>query len=155
MILSQSTEYALRIAAFLALNMERGPFRAREVASEAHIPVHYSSKILRKLVTAKILRSTKGHGGGFEIAQAPSKIRFIDVFEAMEGEIEPKRCVCGRDACSNKSPCILHFRWKELNEVFQDWARKTTLADVMKDVHSRGSFSFFRDVLRLDGEDCS
>ncbi len=133
MLLSQSTEYALRIAAYLVLNMRRGPFRAREVAKEARIPVHYSSKILRKLVTAKILKGTRGHGGGFEIAQSPSTIRFIDIFEAMEGEIAPKRCVFGLSICSNKAPCMLHHRWKELNENFQDWARNTTLADVLRD----------------------
>ena len=133
MILSQSTEYALRIAAFLALHMRRGPFRAREVAKEARIPVPYSSKILRKLVTAKILRGTRGHGGGFEIAGHPSGIRFIDIFEAMEGEIAEKRCVFGLSTCSSKSPCVLHHRWRELNETFQGWARKTTLADVLRD----------------------
>ena len=152
MILSQSTEYTLRIVAFLALNSEPAPFQAREVTKEAHIPMHYSAKILRKLSKVGILRATKGHSTGYEIAQSPSKIRFIDIIEAIEDEIGG--CVFEWETSSNQDPSMLRDLWEELNETFIGWARKTTLADVMKDVNAKGSRSFYREILKLDGEEC-
>lgn len=135
MLLSQSAEYALRVMAFLAIQANKHPLRAKDISARANIPVSYSSKILRSMVKAKLLIAEKGHGGGFVIARPPNRIKFIDIFEAIEGQIEPRRCVFGLGTCSAANPCPLHPRWSELNEAFQKWARKTTLADIDADVH--------------------
>ena len=134
MLLSQSAEYALRVMAFLAIQSDKKPLRAKDISEQANIPFSYSSKILRCMVEAKLLKAEKGHGGGFVIARAPERIKFIEIFEAIEGQIEPRRCVFGLGTCSASNPCPLHPRWSELNEAFQKWARKTTLANVEQDV---------------------
>ncbi|MCO6432058.1 MAG: Rrf2 family transcriptional regulator [Deltaproteobacteria bacterium] len=134
MLLSQGSEYALRIAAYLALCGKAGRFSSREVAEATHVPPHYSSKILRKLVSAGILSAVRGKGGGFIVARAPSQIRFRDILDAVGAELSPRHCVFGLAECGSKNPCLLHYRWKAFNEIFQKWANDTTLADVMHDV---------------------
>lgn len=134
-ILSKTAEYALRIAAFLALHADtQEPFRGKEVAEAANIPQHYAAKVLRKLVSAGVLEATRGHGGGFILARPTSKTRFLDILEAIEGPTTAKECVFGLNACNDKKPCPLHFRWKELSQSFHQWASDTTLADIEKDV---------------------
>lgn len=133
MILSQSSQYALRIAAFLSLGDSKAAFSSSEVAKSTHIPPDYSSKILRKLVKVGVLASTKGKRGGFKLAKSPSKIRFIEVFEAIEQSTLPDGCVFGLKRCGDKNPCILHSRWKVLKESFRSWASNSTLADVVHD----------------------
>lgn len=141
MVLSRSVEYAMRIMAFLALysSGEPGrPLRAKDIAPQIDIPAFYISKILRRMVEAGLLKGSRGHGGGFTLARSARRIRFIDIFEAIEGPIAARRCVFGWSLCSNTTPCVLHHRWSELNDAFQHWARKTTLADVQEDVTSNG-----------------
>lgn len=153
MILSRSAEYALRIMAFLALAAQESnlkSLRAKDLAEKLDVPVFYISKVLRRMVEAGLLRGVKGHGGGFTLAQPARKIRFIDIFEAIEGSIEARRCVFGWSLCSSASPCVLHHRWSELNDAFQKWARKTTLSDVQKDVAERGPQSIFSEISFLD-----
>ena len=144
MILSQSTEYALRIASFLALHDQSRRFNSREVSKATHIPAPYSSKILRKLVSSGLLQAVRGKAGGFALGKAPSAIRFCDIFEALDLESNPKHCVFGLRTCGTRSPCLLHYRWKEFNELFHRWARENTLAGVMSDVDSHPLLAKYR-----------
>ncbi|MBX7144836.1 MAG: Rrf2 family transcriptional regulator [Oligoflexia bacterium] len=141
MVLSRSVEYAMRIMAFLALYSSGEsvrPMRAKDIAPQIDIPSFYISKILRRMVEAGLLKGSRGHGGGFTLARPAKRIRFIDIFEAIEGPIATRRCVFGLSLCSNSAPCVLHHRWSELNDAFQQWARKTSLADVQADVAANG-----------------
>jgi Rrf2 family iron-sulfur cluster assembly transcriptional regulator len=119
--------------AYLALYGEGKILRAKDLAPEINIPVFYLSKILRRMVAAELLTGSKGHHGGFKLSKSPSKIRFIDILEAVEGKDHVPLCVFGWDKCSDKVPCILHHRWKEAKSSFIGWAADTTLADLKKD----------------------
>jgi Rrf2 family protein len=120
--------------AYFALYGAKEPLRAKDIAKEVSIPVFYLSKILRRMVEAGLLSATKGHGGGFLIAKPPSKISFADILEAIEGDISEPVCVFGWDACSDKSPCILHEHWKQMRHSFHAWANRTTLSDVKEGI---------------------
>jgi Rrf2 family transcriptional regulator, iron-sulfur cluster assembly transcription factor len=145
-MLSRSAEYALRIMAYMALRTDCTPMRAKDLAEQVNIPIFYLSKILRRMVTADLLKATKGHGGGFLTTKPPEKIRFVDVFSAIEGEVVSASCVFGWDKCSDKTPCVLHHRWKEARRSFETWAKNTTLADVKGDILSASKSFCFNDV---------
>lgn len=132
--------------AYLALGHNQRPLRAKDLAKEVNIPVHYSSKILGQMVAANLLKGAKGHGGGFSLKKRPQSVKFIDIFEAIEGPIDRRHCVFGLKVCSSDSPCPLHHRWSSLNDAFQKWARETTLADVQTDVNKLGPLSFFAAI---------
>ncbi len=133
MILPQTSQYALRIMANIALTRGARPIRAKEIASEIGCPAHYVSKVLRKLVTAGLLRAEKGHGGGFLLARSAERIFFCEVLEAVQGASEQKQCIFGWRRCDPKNPCILHHRWSAVSGVFLEWARNTSLGDIQQD----------------------
>lgn len=143
MIFSRTTEYAFRVMAYIASRDSSLPLRAKDLATEVNVPVSYTSKILSRMSSAGLLQGAKGHGGGFVLSRPINRIRFLDIFEAIEGKLEARRCVFGLKRCSNVSPCILHFRWSQLNEAFQKWARETSLADVKADADKLGPLKAF------------
>jgi len=128
--LSQTAEYALRAAAWMAIHSPTEPVRARDLSDGSGIPPHYLSKILRRLVLAGLLDSQKGHGGGFILARPPSEIRFQDVLAAVDAYPAPDRCAFGWGACNPGDPCPLHESWSQLSGSFRDWAASTSLANV-------------------------
>ncbi len=150
MILSRSAEYALRVMAYLALRKDSAPLRAKDLAKEINLPASYAPKILQRMVEADLLIATKGHGGGFLLPKRASKIKFIDIFEAIEDQIAPNHCVFGLNKCSSSDPCPLHHRWSALNDSFQRWARETTLAHVQADVKRLGPLSFYSTIKSLN-----
>lgn len=106
------------------------PLRAKDLSEEIGVPVHYLSKILRRLVIAGLLTSTKGHGGGFTLAKPPAQIRFKEILHAVNHGVVSNLCVFGWGKCDKRNPCPLHAAWNELNYSFENWAQTTTLADV-------------------------
>lgn len=138
MILSQTSEYAIRAMATIALAEQETPIRSKDLSSETGIPSHYLSKIMRKLVEAGLLSAERGHRGGFLLAKSPQRIRIVDIIEAVEASVPVKHCIFGWRACNANDPCILHHRWSAVNEAFQCWARDTSLFDVRKDASALG-----------------
>ena len=134
MFLARSVEYALRVMAYVALHADDHRLSSKDIGKEINVPQAYLSKILRRMVAGGLLESNKGHGGGFVLARPPSKIKLVDVFEAMEQDTSPKRCVFGLSVCSSANPCVLHHRWDALNSQFQNWSRNTSLEDIRQDV---------------------
>lgn len=134
MRLTQTAEYALRVMAQMATLRDNRPVRAQDLSQMTGIPLHYLSKILRRLVSAGLLNSQKGHGGGFVFARPVSRIYFSDILNAVNYEIEPSQCVFGWGECNRNNPCPLHFFWSDLKDYFSQWAEQHTLAEVRQKI---------------------
>lgn len=106
------------------------PMRAADLSRATQVPVHYLSKVLRRLVHARLLVSQKGHGGGFVLARPARKIRFADVLAAVDEAPRGGHCAFGWGECDERHPCPLHPAWSKLNDALTSWADRTTLADV-------------------------
>ena len=130
MILPQTAEYALRAMACLAALPPGEGLRNRDLAAAAHIPSAYLSKILRRLVRDGLLRSHKGHHGGFQLARPAAEITFADVLAAAEVDLHGERCAFGWEKCNSEAPCPLHPSYSELKRELSTWALRTSLADV-------------------------
>lgn len=133
MFISETSKYALRAVVCIAISDQQKPIRAKELSLEINIPQHYLSKVLRKLVEAKVLKASKGHNGGFVLARSEKQIKLIQVIEAIEEKIPERQCLFGWRRCDDKEPCVLHNRWRDVNNTFQNWLRSTSLEDVRSD----------------------
>lgn len=134
MQLSQTAEYALRTMACLARNEGRGPLRAKDIAPVTGIPLPFLSKILRRLTTAGLLTSARGHGGGFALARPAEEIIFAEVLRAVDCEPVANHCVFGWAECDESDPCPLHSQWVDLKRAIDSWAQNRTLADIQRDL---------------------
>ncbi len=130
MHLTRTAEYSLRAMAHLALMNRGATIRAQELSQATAIPVAYLSKVMRRMVVAGLVTSQKGHGGGFALARPAKKVRFSDVLAAAGVDSKDTDCAFGFDKCSARSPCPLHFAWKDLGDRFHSWAHETSLGDV-------------------------
>lgn len=128
MVLSQTAQYALRGMSVLTALGPGATARTRDIAAPARVPVDYLSKILRKLVEAKLLVSVKGHHGGFRLARAPAEITIAEVLDAVDEGIGFRECAFGFSTCDAKNPCPLHPMYSELSEAVKLWATRSTLA---------------------------
>ena len=67
---SKSCEYAIRATIFIASKCcENRKVGLKEIADAIDSPTAFTAKILQKLSKNKIINSTKGVNGGFEIFQ--------------------------------------------------------------------------------------
>jgi Rrf2 family protein len=79
--ISQTAEYALR--AVVCMARSQTPLTSRRLAELAGAPVSYLQKVLKLLVHARLARSQRGKGGGFQLARQPEKISVLEVINAV------------------------------------------------------------------------
>ncbi len=130
MQLPQTVEYALRAMAYIANLPPDVAVRAQDLAAATNVPPHYLSKLMRRLVVAGLLKSQKGHHGGFVLAMPPRYIRALDIMMAADFHPNPTHCAFGWGNCRPAEPCPLHPVWSSLNETICTWAAMTTLVDM-------------------------
>jgi Rrf2 family protein len=130
MLLNQTAVYGLRAMAVLAALPPMEPIRALELSERTDVPHQYLAKVMRRLVVAGLVRSQRGHGGGFMLARPARAIRIGDVLRATDSELEGGRCAFGFGACDPADPCALHPVWSRFNDNVLKWAEGSTLADL-------------------------
>lgn len=118
---------------FIAMKPTHELVSGADIAEATGIPPHYISKVLRRLVVAGLLLSTRGRTGGFRLALPPECIRFLDILLATDFKPDTNHCAFGWPRCDPDHPCPLHPAYSELKRLFLKWAASVTLADVLED----------------------
>jgi len=113
---SKKCEYGLQAVLFMAAHETNCVCPAEEISKKLNIPKEFISKILQSLTENGIVESKKGKSGGFKLAKHPSKIKLIDIVEAIDGLASFNGCVLGFPKCSPDKPCPVHHQWGELRE---------------------------------------
>jgi len=96
-------------------------------ASEAHL-----AKVMQRLVRAGIVHSTRGPKGGFALARSATEITLLEVYEAVEGAVEPAGCVFGTPVCGRKT-CVFRGVTEELDARLRSYLASATLADLAQE----------------------
>jgi Rrf2 family protein len=130
-MLSKTAEYALRAVIAIAEVEEERPVLAREIATKGHIPNKYLSKVLRDLVHAGVLSSTRGIGGGFRLRRRASKLKLIEIVKPFDDIPARSRCPLGHPKCSDDNPCAMHDQWRPVKESFRALLDDTTVAQIV------------------------
>ena len=117
MYITLESDYAVRIVACLATEDKR--LDAKTISEKTCVTLRFSLKILRKLVSACIVKPFKGTLGGYELAQKPEEITLKTVIEAVEGTYMLNRCldndyICTRVASGN---CAYQKAFRDISEV--------------------------------------
>lgn len=127
-MLQKTAEYALRAAVWLAREPER-PLSADQLAKATQVPRRYLHKVLQDLISAGLVRSQPGPGGGYALDQHPDQIAILDIINAVEPIGRIRKCPLGLP--SHTSLCPLH---RELDQAFaavEAAFAKVTLAQIL------------------------
>jgi Rrf2 family protein len=88
MRLTRASSYALHAVVFMAAQKQHTkPVASHDIAKARGIPERFLLKVLRPLVSARVLHSIKGPNGGYRLARSPNEISMLEVIEAVDGPI--------------------------------------------------------------------
>src|SRR4051812_17955349 len=105
---SKKTDYALMALAFLAERPTRQA-SAREIAQSADLPLNLLSNILKTLQHARIVRSTRGAKGGYQINGDLNSIslwQMMDILESADREEAHDCCDTVSRYKLNREPAV-------------------------------------------------
>jgi Rrf2 family protein len=131
--ISEAAALGLHAAGHLAVRrgqvMSARALAAACGASEAHM-----IKVCQRLSRCGLLTARRGVGGGFRLAKSASRIRLVDVYEAIEGTIRLRPCLFRNHDCGSHAghECAFGQAVRELEGDFLDYLKSTTLAEIAK-----------------------
>jgi len=129
MILTKTTEYAVRVLVYMAKEGNQ-LLSAKHLHQKLDIPYKYLTRLMTFLAKSGYLISIKGRDGGFKITKDLKEISLANIVQSMEGMESFKACILGFHKCSSENPCAMHFIWIENKERFLNSLEKTTLNDL-------------------------
>ena len=129
--LSKLTDYATVILSFMARDNRR-VCAAMEIATVTRIALPTVSKILKALVNANVLSSTRGAKGGYILASAPENITVATIISALEGPIAVTECSISQQGCEQAAGCNISGHWNVINRAIYNALESVTLADMIK-----------------------
>lgn len=130
MKLSTRGRYGTRVLLDLALCEEKEPVTLKEIARRQQISLLYLEHIIAPLISAGMIRSTRGARGGVRLAKPPQEIKLSEVVELLEGSIAPVDCINDPEACSRSELCATRDVWIELKKAMDGVLESKTLQDL-------------------------
>ncbi len=85
LVLSSKIRYGTAALLELANNYGGKLLQSKVIAERRDIPSNYLEQLLNQLTKAGIVRALRGNKGGYELAEDPAKISFLQVVKLLEG----------------------------------------------------------------------
>jgi Rrf2 family iron-sulfur cluster assembly transcriptional regulator len=114
----------------LALRQNRGPVTLAAISERQHISLSYLEQLFGKLRRASLVKSVRGPGGGYNLAQPALGISVASIVTAVDEPIDATQCG-GKENCHDDKRCMTHDLWATLNEKMQEYLSSVTLADLV------------------------
>jgi Rrf2 family protein len=116
-VLTRKSKYGLKALLLLAREHDRGPILASELAEREGIPEKFLQGILLELKRRGLVRSKRGHGGGYQLARDPAAINFGEIIRTLEGPLALTPCVSQTayhrcDECADERSCGIRLVMK-------------------------------------------
>lgn len=128
MQLSQTTDYAIRTALFLA--KEQRIVSSQEISMAMDIPQSYLLKIAKTLAEAGILQAYRGVHGGIRLKNREATM--MDIIRVMESRIKINRCLeaDGHCSCTAGKSCPVCRVYTDVQVYMEEKLGGTTLREL-------------------------
>ncbi|MFO7711797.1 MAG: Rrf2 family transcriptional regulator [Dehalococcoidia bacterium] len=122
--------YGLRALLDLAVHGGDKMTPLKDIARREEISLHYLERLMAPLISAGLVTSVRGVGGGVALSRAPAEIRVSEVIEALEGPIAPTECAVDPSCCGRSGLCVSREVWSEMGRAIAGVLESTTLQDL-------------------------
>lgn len=131
MQLTVFTDYGLRSLMYLAVNKGR-QCSVRDIAEHYGISRNHLVKVVHRLAQLGYVNSSKGKGGGIQLAHGPDTLRLGDLVRVLEPNMDLVECFDREtNTCTVVSACTLRHFLADANKAFLDALNRHTLADAV------------------------
>ncbi len=144
MKISTRGRYGLRIMIDIAEHVDDGPISLDAVAERQGISFKYAESIMRQLIKAKLVVSSRGKMGGYTLSKESNKYTLEEILTATEGDLYPIDCLsCAKPICPRQEKCKARKMWADYYRIIKDYFSSISLTSLV------GNSSFYEDGLGI------
>jgi Rrf2 family protein len=126
--LTKKADYALRLMVEVAANRD-GSMSTAEIAAREDIPYQFLRKVVRKLVSAGLLSSSRGVHGGVTLAHPAETISLLEIVRAVD-EAAISKCLIDPAACTRRNRCVIYPVWRRIQIELERSMESVLLSDL-------------------------
>ena len=132
MLVTTKGRYAMRMMVYIASFPEGQKVALRHVSEAENISLKYLEQLAHSLVSAELLKSIRGHGGGYVLGKPADQIKAGDILRAVEGTTSPVSCAALEEGgeCPREKTCSTVSFWSGLDDVIERYVDNVTLAEL-------------------------
>jgi Rrf2 family protein len=104
--LTRKTDYAIVALAGMA-RPDADRISSRGLAERYELPLPLLRNILKQLMNAGLVASTRGPQGGYRLAREPEQITLAELVEAIEGPVQLAVCCRPEEDAAGQATCEL------------------------------------------------
>lgn len=134
MILSHRTDFAFRTLTYLGEIAQEGSvgrIASAQIAKAFGVPLNHLVKVIHELAQRGYIRTSRGPGGGVELARSPSDILLGQVIEDFQGPIRLHNHIDSPGICAIESTSKLQDVFRQADQLQRDFLNGFTLADIL------------------------
>ncbi len=133
---SNKAEYAVRAMSALARIYPRA-LRSQEIAQIEGIPARFLSEILARLKKTRLLRTSRGPGGGSKLAADPRQITIYDIITSVQNIGPLYHCLGSSNSCLIMNNCLLRDVYYKIEQTIESQLRAIFLSDIAGTLDSK------------------
>jgi len=131
MRLTTKGRYAVTAMLDLAINAGISPTSLGDISQRQGISLSYLEQLFARLRRAGLVKSVRGPGGGYLLAQSASEITVSRVIDAVNETVDATRCQ-GLSDCQQGDTCLTHHLWCELSGQIRQFLDDVTLEQLLQ-----------------------
>ena len=137
MRISTRGSYALEAVLAIALFPPEQTISIREISERTKISDNYLEQIFSLLRKSKIITSSRGAYGGYQLARPAGKICVGDVLRATEKSISPVMCAEELGVCKKSADCVTRTAWCRLFDAITGTVDTISIETLVKDFNQK------------------
>lgn len=126
----------MRALSILAREYDNGPYSLAEIAKSEGVSLPYLERLFARLRKAKLVESTRGAQGGYQLSRPPELINVYEVVRVLDGYLVPAVCVFETGPvigqCKRVQTCRLRGVWKKVQSQLEKTLKEITLLDLVE-----------------------
>jgi Rrf2 family protein len=130
-LITRDTDYAIRALCYIAKNINE-IISVRELVTKLKIPRPFLRKILQILNKKKLLKSSKGLGGGFVLSVPADKIFLLDLIKVFQGQFKLSECLFKKEVCPHTKICALRRKIDKIEKYVLKELKSVSIAYLLR-----------------------
>ena len=125
-VVSISEAASIALHGMILIARSQPSINVLQIAEKTGASRHHVAKIMQRLAKSNFLHSHRGPSGGFTLKKDPEDISFLEIYEAIEGNIDITPCPLDKQICPFDK-CIMNNVTNKMTIQFKDHLKKQTL----------------------------
>ena len=132
MQLSTKGRYAVMAMTDLARHEQGRAVTLADIAARQQISLSYLEQLFARLRRGGLVKSVRGPGGGYRLAQPAAQTRVVDIVRAVDEPLHAVRCSGATGCMLAGERCLTHDLWDGLGRAIHDYLAGVSLADIVE-----------------------